>query len=276
LQCRLHIFSAHSQAAVTERFNRWGGIPRWVLENTDDEDQMLITDALAECSIGELVSSINNLSTARKASHRLLHMTVRPNYMKGPVRFASEWVEDQALSMYLQSQQQAVHDFMVASGGESTIAEFRGKLWERHAHRKLQQGGQWTCRSLTSDSDEYEITLPPCTSVLGIWDHTDIAQLADAVYAWGKNKRFPAVDAVMQPDKMFQITVSDSHGIDVKGLNNASRALRAFPNVKLYFVVPPDIFTQFKKQSLKRIRGDVDAAQAARDIEQCVIRIDFS
>jgi hypothetical protein len=214
MKCRLQIFSDqsdNSEEAVKNRFSRWGGIPRYVLQKTDEEDQMLISDALAECSISELVSSISNLSSARKASHRLLHMTVQQNYMQGPVRFASQWVEEQAISKYSQSKQQEVHDVMAASGGEPTVAEFRGKLWKRHAHCKLQSGGRFLCRNLSDGSDVFEIELPHSDKSVSIWDHTEIAQLEDAVYAWGRSKTFPAVDAVIQPDKLFQITVSSNH-----------------------------------------------------------------
>jgi hypothetical protein len=191
MKCRQHIFSGqsdNSEEAVKDRFSRWGGIQRWVLQNTDEEDQMLPTKALAECGISELVSSINNLSSAPKASHRLLHMTVKQNYLEGPVRFASKWVEEQAISKYLQSMQQEVHDFMAASGGESTVAEFRGKLWKRHAHRKLQSGGRFSCRNLSDGGGVFEIELPQSDTSVSIWVHTEIAQLEDAVYAWAEAK----------------------------------------------------------------------------------------
>jgi hypothetical protein len=264
MKCRLHIFndrSDNSEEAVTNRFSRWGGIPRYVLQKTDKEDQSLLPKALAECSISELVSSISNLSSAHKASHCLLHMTVLDDYTEGPVRFASQWVEEQAISKYLQSKQQEVHDFMAASGGEPTVAAFRGKLWERHAHCKLQIGGLFSCRNLSDEGDEFEIELPQCGRSVSIWDHTQIANLEDAnledaVYAWGRSKTFPAVDAVIQPNKLFQITVSTNHQINVKGLNNASKAMRASPHVRLYFVVPPDIFSSYRKQAVKRIRDD--------------------
>jgi hypothetical protein len=278
MNCRQHIFSGQSdnfEDAVRDRFSRWGGIPRWVLQNTDEEDQMLLTKALAECSISELVCSINNLSSAPKASHRLLHMTVKQNYTEGPVRFASQWVEEQAITQYLQSKQHEVHDFMAASGGEPTVADFRGKLWERFAHRKLQSGGRFLCRDLSDCGSDFELDLPQCDTAVSIWDHTEIAELEDAVYAWGRSKTFPAVDAVIQPDKLFQITVSDNHRINVQGLNNASQAMHGFPHVTLYFVVPPDMFSSYKKQALKRIRNDLEGAQLARDIKQCVLKLDF-
>jgi hypothetical protein len=186
MKCRLYIFSDrsdHSEEAVKARFSRWGGIPRYVLQKTDEEDQSLLPKALAECSIRELVSSISNLSSARKACHRLLHMTVLNDYTEGPVQFASQWVEEQAVSKYLQSKQHEVHEFMAASGGEPTVTDFRGKLWERHAHRKLQSGGRFLCRNLSDGGDVFEIELPQSDTSVSIWDHTEIAQLEDAVYA---------------------------------------------------------------------------------------------
>lgn len=46
-------------------------------------------------------------------------------------------------------------------------------------------------------------------------------------------------------------------------------------DVKLIFAVPPDRFAAYPKQSLKRIRGDIEAARAAHSVNQYVLRIDL-
>ena len=84
------------------------------------------------------------------------------------------------------------------------------------------------------------------------------------------------MDAVVQPDKLFQITVSDDHRIDVRGLASAVEAMQASQSqVQLYFAVPPDKFAPFTKQTLKRIRGDVEAASVARSVKQYVLKIEL-
>ncbi len=85
----------------------------------------------------------------------------------------------------------------------------------------------------------------------------------------------PAIDAVVQPDKLFQITVWGDHRINAKGLlANAVRAMRAEERaVQLFFVVPPDVFSSYTKQTLKRIRGDFAAENVARAVKQFVLKV---
>ncbi|DBB07101.1 TPA: hypothetical protein ACH3X1_011680 [Trebouxia sp. C0004] len=84
-----------------------------------------------------------------------------------------------------------------------------------------------------------------------------------------------AVDAVCQPDLLYQVTVSEQHGINTRGLASAATKLRSGPgDAKLIFAVPPDVFTHdFSKQTLKAIRGRPDLADLARSVKQYVIQI---
>ena len=66
-----HIFSSQSETDVALRSSRWGGIPRFVLQQTDAEHQALLQEALGSCSLHELA--------------------VVKGYRKGPVVFASDW-----------------------------------------------------------------------------------------------------------------------------------------------------------------------------------------
>lgn len=63
-------------------------------------------------------------------------------------------------------------------------------------------------------------------------------------YGWGRNERFAAVDAVCQPDLLYQVTVSEQHGINTRGLASAATKLRSGPgDAKLIFAVRPNVFT---------------------------------
>lgn len=273
---RQHIFSSQPEADVASRYSRWGGIPRFVLQKTDAADQALLQKALNDCSLGDLTSSMTGLSCASKISHRLLHLTVEAGYLEGPMVFASDWVQGEVISRYLQFRQHEVHDFLAASGGEPTVAAFRGALWERYAHVALQRGGSFSCRDLQdAEAGPFEMELQPCSSSVGLWDLQDITtELGSGVYGWGRSKNLPAIDAVVQPDKLFQITVSGDHRVNAKGLANAVRAMRAEERaVQLFFVVPPDVFSSYTKQTLKRIRGDLAAENVARAVKQFVLKV---
>ena len=153
---RQHIFSSQLEADVGSRYSRWGGIPRYVLELTDADDQALLTDALETCSLSDLASSMTYLSTGSMVSsrvtyyaHMLLHLTVEAGtYLQGPVVFASDWVQGELISRYPQFGQQEVQDFLAATVYKPSVAAFRGAIWERHAHAALQRGGSFSCRDL--------------------------------------------------------------------------------------------------------------------------------
>ena len=274
---RQHIFCSQSETDVALRSSRWGGIPRFVLQQTDAEHQALLQEALDNCSLHELTSDMTNMSGASKISHRLLHLTVVEGYWKGPVVFASDWVGDQLISRYFQFRQHEVRDFLAASGGDSTVAAFRGKLWERHAHIALQRGGGFQCRDLQTGEPAFLVDIEPCSSSKGLWDLADIsAELSIGVYGFGKNQTLPAVDAIIQPDRLFLITVSGDHQVSPRGLATAVGAMQAAQEqVKVYFVVPPDVFQGYTKQTLKQIRGDLQAANVARSVNQFVLRLDI-
>lgn len=276
---RHHIFTSQLEADVESRYSRWGGIPRFVLELTDANHQALLTAALDSCNLSDLTSSMTDLSTADKVSHRILHLTVEAGtYLKGPVVFASDWVQGELVSRYLQFKQHEVHDFLAASGGAPSVAAFRGALWERHAHVALQRGGRFSCRDLQDpEASPFETALRPCSRSVGLWNVQDIStRLSSGVYGWGRSKNLPAVDAVIQPDKLFQITVSGEHRINVRGLADAVRAMQAeMRDVQFFFVVPPDVFSSYTKQTLKRIRGDLPAESVARAVKQFVLKVDI-
>ena len=274
-----HIFISQCKEDVDRRYSEWGGIPRFVFQKIDMADQALLEDALHSCSLNDLAGSITNPSTASRISHRLLHLTVKAGYLKGPVVFASDWVEGEVISRYSQYKQREVQDFLAASAHQPGVAAFRGALWERYAHMALQRGGWFSCRNLQDpEAVPFQIELQPCSSSIGLWDVGDIStELRSGVYGWGRNKNLPSVDAVVQPDKLFQMTVSGDHRIDARGLSTAVHAMQAEEReVQLFFVVPPDVFTSYPRQTLKRIRGDLAAASVARAIKQFVLNLPFN
>ena len=172
---REHIFSQQAEADIHARFCLWGGIPRYVLQLLDALHQDLLTEAVDNCSLGDLLASMTNINSAVKLSHRLIHLTVTADCKKGPVQFASDWVRDQLVSRYLQYRSRELQDFLTASGGVPAVADFRGRPWERHAHDLLCRGGIFSCRDLTAaPADAFEHTLFPCSSKKGLWDVADI------------------------------------------------------------------------------------------------------
>ena len=273
---RQHIFSRHPETDVASRYSKWGGIPRYVLQKTDAADQDLLQKALNCCSLDNVTCGMESISRASDFTHFLLHLTVEAGYLAGPVVFASDWVQGEVISRCLKFRRDDLRHFVAGSWGEPTIAAFRGALWESYAHAALQCGGSFSCRDLQdAGADPFEIELQPGSSSVGLWDLQDITtELGSGVDRWGRSENLPEFYAVVQPDKLFQITVSGDPRVKAKGLANAVRAMRAKERaVQLFFVVPPHVFSSYTTQTLKQTGGDLAAENVAGAGKQFVLKV---
>ena len=64
-------------------------------------------------------------------------------------------------------------------------------------------------------------------------------------YVIPNKANFPTIDAAFRPGHLFQMTVSRTHTVNLDALEAAMRAL-GVKRAILYFVVPEDIFPDFK------------------------------
>ncbi len=81
--------------------------------------------------------------------------------------------------------------------------------------------------------------LPQCVIRSSLWNGEEFQTSPDGVYGWGRNDRSAAVDAVCQPDLMYQVTVAEQHGIHTHGwASAASKLCRENGDAKLVFAVP--------------------------------------
>jgi hypothetical protein len=112
-------------------------------------------------------------------------------------------------------------------------------------------------------------------------------------------KNFGAVDLIVFPDKLFQITVSEKHNIKQNELIKIIEKMPAYKTgnkIRLYFVVPDDIYNDYTCQSYVKTRnkdnyqGDIDyndpnevmfrpviyTSSVLESVEQWVLKIDLS
>lgn len=73
---------------------------------------------------------------------------------------------------------------------------------------------------------------------------------------------FPAIDALIQPSYLFQMTIMQKKEVHGAGLERAQKRLRSNPK-RLYFVVPAPLF-----EGYKMVTGLRD------QVEQWVLKID--
>ena len=108
-------------------------------------------------------------------------------------------------------------------------------------------------------------------------DHDAIRDLPDGAYGYpGSSKwNFAGIDAVVQPDLLYQITVSQKHGINTHSLVTAAKNLCAgAANARLVFAVPPTTSSHnHGVQHATAIRNRPDLTSLARSVKQFLMEI---
>ena len=279
----IHIYG-QEEAEIRERYERWLGIPRYVLQLLDEADQNGLDKAIDQCSLDVLAQSFTSLTAHKQISHKLVHVHVKDGYLEGPTQIVGGYVEDRLIAKYVQAKDSDVEHFLAASGGNADAAAFKGKIFEKKkAHKILREGGTFKYRDLASDAadlaDQPALTveIPKTSRTYIIENHDAIRDLPDGVYGYpgSSNWNFAGVDAVVQPDLLYQITVSQKHGINTHGLVTAAKLLRSgTENAKLVFAVPPNAFSHdHGLQYAKAIRGRPDLTSLARSVKQYLMEI---
>ncbi|CAG8848706.1 6118_t:CDS:2, partial [Racocetra persica] len=73
------------------------------------------------------------------------------------------------------------------------------------------------------------------------------------------SKTFKSIDSFSLDDRtlnLYQITISNNHGIKIKGLEDLLTWINDADNTNLYFVVPSNIFKTFPLQKYKTIKDE--------------------
>ena len=92
---------------------------------------------------------------------------------------------------------------------------------------------------------------------------------------------FPCLDLYLAPDKLFQVTVSSDHPIKQKHLNDIVKNIIGNTNreLRLYFVVPNEIYSNFKTQNYLTDTGSVSQAVpivVTRNVKQYALKFDLN
>jgi hypothetical protein len=113
--------------SVTERNCLIGGIPRFVLEKTNEDLSIIIRDAVKSLNIDkfELIAEGKN-SKEDKFSHLIVHYTVDSGFKMTTVQFSSVYVTEMALDVFVLRQHQRLRKFLQCSERSSTISDLEG------------------------------------------------------------------------------------------------------------------------------------------------------
>jgi hypothetical protein len=127
------------------------------------------------------------------------------------------------------------------------------------------------CRCL-EDATLTEITLDALNSQRITFGKDTIptaAALTDSYYEPTDEDNFPSIDS-LSPQGMFQFTVAREHPI--RGVQILRNLCNLYTDPKLYFVVPPHRFPNFK-QSFK-VKGGTNPVNSISKLKQYVLELD--
>ena len=139
-ECRGLLYPDMEASEVEERYDRWGGLPRYVLEKIDDDEQETLSAAIARSSVQLVREAMVGCSSLPSVSDLLLHTVVDDNFKHTRTEWASPWVCERFLEKALATEKEPLISFVrVARGPE--LGVLRGLLWEGLCHGRLAQGG---------------------------------------------------------------------------------------------------------------------------------------
>ncbi len=216
-----------SEDDVKKNVQKWGPIPRHALLKTKTENEEELAAAISQCSLQTLQDCFAAPETSPKdLSHRLICINVDSDYERGRVHFASDYVERRVIRKFEAISDVAVKQFLASSGGDPAINGFRGKMLESmrgNAHDILQRGGRFVAYNLQTEQDE-AIQLPECHVKQNLANHNALKALPEGVYGRGTGN-LGGIDAAVKPGWLFQITVSERHGINTKAPMNTAKKM---------------------------------------------------
>jgi len=265
-ECRELLYAGdatRSAEIVKNAFDRWGGIPRHVLEKVGDRGwQSLLEDAISKVgNVNDLVR-MDQVAASEETSHRLLHMRSEAPYVGYTFVLGSSFICTSLYEKFASDQRFIVETLLSITAKDTGLSKIRGQFFEMYCHRLLANGGTFDVRCLKS-GDESTIVLEASSSRY-FSDNVELGSLLQSGcldYLVPRNNNYPAVDAIsVKPCLLLQMTINLSHGVNVAGLSALVKVLDDWMGTQsaqydLVFVVPSDLYQGFRAQNYEFPKG---------------------
>jgi hypothetical protein len=125
--------SFKNEARIRKRYDKFGGIWHYIFDETDESDTKL-KDAIGTSVVSHLKQTVGAPDTMPSVSHTLFQYDVPPNYKRGGVRFASDYIAERVIHHIFDTEFHALVDFLRATEETPSVAEVRGRIFEHLAH----------------------------------------------------------------------------------------------------------------------------------------------
>ena len=210
--------------------------------------------------LNDIIASINQSAGPGDISHRILHVAVVDDsydakqpmvgYSQPRRQFASEKVENLTLDALVKAQ---MANTVRIVNGEEGSDECRRDVFEAWTHRVLPLANRtYDIKRLDGGApQETEKLTFSASKVRHFFSLKEFSNqpLAPGEYAKPRHRTLGAVDSFMLPGSLFQMTIGEDHIIKGARLLEAMEVFDKKAPLRLYFVIPPDHWETFKKQS---------------------------
>jgi hypothetical protein len=148
-RCRKLCFPAVSALRLLQLFERWGGSVRFTLAHAAIDAQRTATMQLnSDLTSKDLSKMLEVVAAAdcgglEDASHRIIHMSVSPDYTEFSLVFASPYMCNRALVATVAREKGKVLAFMQAADNVRMLRALRGQLYQLFAVAALRAGGNF-------------------------------------------------------------------------------------------------------------------------------------
>jgi hypothetical protein len=250
LQC---IASFYPDASTWEnRFIALGGVPRYVLEDFSRHPESLLRSACMGRSLDDLIHvvSIDSEITAKtEVVQKLIHLHSKDPYTEAEVCYASPAAVRIIAHTHWQRCHQEMEALLLSADWNPLAAALCRYIFELHAKRLLEKGGEFDCRELVvgraRKKPKVKITVPSSPEPAIVVQSVSTDQKNHQLYV-PKTSNKASIDAWMPAFGAFQMTVGKTHDIkdgataDITNLGNGG--------YRLFWLLPPMYFDSFTKK----------------------------
>ena len=273
---RNHIYPGSQLDDYLLRYRDLGGVPRYVLKGSDSHAKVVkdFQDDLPppEDIMKVLRTKDLTMINVDKGGRLITYETNDDMEMTG-VRWVSDPIGQWAMKSVAQADEQRTMELLWALSENPTTGGSFGLAFEPYAHLKLAEGGLFDCRKMNDPVTEKQYIKPSETTyfdqfnqvanevVLTCIQHMLAFKLicSNAVFSrslfmsqtYGRPsiKTLKSVDAIYQPDKIFQMTVSTDKDVYLSGLSTCIAGMSSSPQ-DFYVVVPQMRYRTFTHVTL--------------------------
>jgi len=236
----------------SQRFQILGGIPRYVLENTTHEPEMILRMACKQCELDDCIKMVglnSEITEKSRIIHSLIHITSTSPFTDSSVCYASQAALDIIVEIKGSQAKHKMRDLLASCEGNPLTAALCGYIFEPYALEMLEQGGSFKCHQLVSGKTRTkpaETTLYIPASTRTVTDKVLLNQTPNQLHV-PKTKNYAAIDAWIPEIGGFQVTVGKNH--DIKSGAKNDLALLGNGANKFYWLLPPLHYHSFTKKT---------------------------